>query len=301
MNAAEIQRSIHAGISYVLKRQFADGHWEDYKLPVGSSDAWVTAFVGLALARTNLGSPAAARAASWLACHRPYPAGWGFSSTTGPDSDSTAYALLLLQAAALPVRSEDQDWLLHRWQPGGGFATYPASDRWGMAHPDVTPVAFRALSDDARQQLRLEMIGYLGRSRDSDGTWPAYWWRTRHYSTFLNASLARDLDAGLSIAAAVVSLEENRMVYSAFDLAYILANTFLAAGLAEPTWALVAELLRQQQPDGHWLGSENLRVMRHDTADPWNHPTGALYSDTENLTTTASAVWILALLASEWN
>jgi hypothetical protein len=302
MNLGDLRKSLNAGIVYLLEHQFSDGHWEDFDLPVGRSDGWVTAFVGLALAtvdcqRTN---SSAAQAAAWLCRQRPYPAGWGYNSITGPDSDSTGCSLLLLRTVGQSIRPEDENWLMDRWQPGGGFATYPASDGWGIAHPDVTPVAFRALSHRARHHLRSELIAYLLRSRLADGTWPAYWWRTRHYSTFLNSSLARDIGVIFPSPSTLVSFEQSRMAYSAFDTVYILANALLAFGISHPTSALAAELLDQQESDGNWAGSENLRVMRHDTSDPWNHPNGDLYADIENLITTASAVRILATLAALW-
>lgn len=294
-----VYQAIESGVGYLLKRQFADGHWEDYQLPVGRSDAWITSYVGLSLiglARLSLhidAGRAAARAASWLDQHRPYPSGWGYNATTGPDADSTGYALRLLGDTGHPLTPSDERWLLARWQPGGGFSTYAGPDGWGVAHPDVTPVAFFALSPDARRQLAPNLVRYLVASRDNDGTWPSYWWRTRHYSTYLNNRLARRLGLDLAVQPPAVNMEDNRAVHSAFDLVFVTANAFLYDNESPFCDALAAELLSAQSDDGSWQGAKNLRVTRHDAQYPWDNPAGERYADNEHLITTASAVGVL--------
>ena len=286
--------AIAAAIGYLMCRQDTDGHWEDYDLPTGRSDAWVTAYVGLALAHAAPDQPeagrAARRAASWLARTRPYPAGWGYNDRTGPDADSTAYALLLLRAAGLAGRDDDEEWLLSLWRPGEGFATYPGPEGWALAHPDVTPVGYCALSAASRARLRAELAQALRRSRDSDGTWPAYWWRTRHASTYMNGSLARWF--GLLPARPVVLPGGDRAVESAFDLAFVTANARLAGQDVAHT-DLLELLLKLQGAEGHWPGGPNLRVTRHDARDPWDAPEGELYADTAHLITTASVLRVL--------
>jgi hypothetical protein len=294
--------AIESACAYLLRRQRHDGHWEDYDLPTGRSDAWVTAYVGLALsgaARQGLcgdADDAAGRAAAWLAQHRAYAAGWGYNGGTGADADSTGYALRLLRAVGQSVRSEDEDWLLAHWRPQGGFATYATDDGWGLAHPDVTPVAFAALSPAAQQRLRDTLRRVMLGSRDSDGTWPSYWWRTRHYSTYVNARLALALGLDIRPAAPAVSLEIDRTVHSAFDLAFVAANAALHDAHGATCRDLTDLLLRLQESEGHWEGAANLRVTRHDAADPWHRPEGALYVDIDHLITTASAVVALTEL-----
>jgi hypothetical protein len=298
---AGVTNAVACGIDYLLAKQCADGHWEDYALPTGQSDAWITAFVGMMLAgiaaqsaNAEVVAAAARRGAGWLIRHRPYPAGWGYNDTTGPDSDSTAYALLLLRTTGCAVRCEDEAWLLERWLPDDGFATYAGPGGWGMAHPDVTPVAFAALSAATQARLRGSLVRALQASRDADGTWPSYWWRTRHYSTYLNARLARALPLGLAPGPPVVLPATDRAVHSAFDLAFVTANALLYDAHAPACDQLAQTMLALQQPQGHWQGSANLRVMRHDAEDPWQHPEGELYVDREHLITTASAVHVLS-------
>src|SRR5262249_15294255 len=156
------------------------------QLPVGASDAWVTAYVGWTLARMPGGDErgGARRAANWLLDTRSYAAGWGYNGRTGADADSTAWALLLFRALGLQSEARDQDWLVGCWRPEGGFATYNRRDAWGVAHPDVSPVAFLALLPDRAAALRPSFLAYTLRNRLPNGTWPAYWWRTGHYSTY---------------------------------------------------------------------------------------------------------------------
>src|SRR6185503_10172256 len=102
----------------------------------------------------------ATHAGAWLTSVRPYTAGWGFNAATGPDADSTAYALCLLREVGQAAAPADEAWLQDRWLPGRGFATYDRLDNWGLAHPDVTPIAFRALCAEAQSRLRPDAIDY---------------------------------------------------------------------------------------------------------------------------------------------
>jgi hypothetical protein len=289
-----------AGIAYLLRCQRDDGHWVDYDLPTGRSDAWVTAYVGLALADVSAAHDdaraAAGRAAAWLAGCRAYPTGWGYNDITGPDADSTGYALRLLRRAGLAVGPEHEAWLLGHWRAEAGFATYQGPGGWGLAHPDVTPNAYAALSRPAQRRLRGEMARVLRATRAADGTWPAYWWRTRHASTWMNACLARRLLPDLPPAPPAIETGGDRAVLSALDLAFVAANAWLARGDAGA--APLLDLLRAMQaPDGSWPGAPNLRVAHHDAADPWGAPEGALFTDGDHLITTASAVRLLARIA----
>jgi squalene cyclase len=183
---------------FLQQQQAPDGHWEDFALPVGKSDAWVTAYAGLALADWDHlgGDPkaddASRRAAAWLTRDRPYPTGWGFNGTTGPDADSTAHAVLLLGRFGQRLPAEVA-WLFDLWRPEGGFATFPRDDAWGRAHPCVTPVAFMALDPPRQRELQSAYRAYVTSLRTDRGTWPSYWWQTTHYSTFVNLLALRHL------------------------------------------------------------------------------------------------------------
>lgn len=298
-----VPQAIAAASNYLLAFQRSDGRWEEFELPVGPSDAWVTGYIGLALAQAGrqcedrcawLGG---LRAAEWLRDNRPYAAGWGYNASTGPDADSTAYAIRLLKQVQQKVEASDEEWLLARWVPGQGFATYDRSDNWGIGHPDVTPVVYWALDAQRRAKLRDQLKQSVLAGRDADGTWPAYWWRTRHYSTFLNGLLVRELGIPMDAQHPVVSTEASRAIYSHFDLAYVVANAAVGLGMCDVTRALTAELLKCQRSDGSWAGAPNLRVTRHDGSDPWLRPEGQLFADNGHLFTTASALGVLTTVA----
>jgi hypothetical protein len=202
---------------------------------------------------------AAQRAACWLIATRPFPVGWGFNASTGPDADSTAHVLLLLKGVGFSHDEKDVAWLFRRWQSDGGFATYDRSDAWGESHPDVTPVAYRALPAQCQRALLKDLIDFLRRTRRADCTWPAYWWRNSHYSTFHNLELIVQFDLPIDLCPPAVAGEDQR-VDSAFDLCFILGIAHLFAGFAPSTREMLAYLLAQQSSDGRWPGAPNLRV-----------------------------------------
>ena len=289
------------GVHYLLGCQAQDGHWEDYQLPTGASDAWITAYVGLALLKVDepgvayAARAAAGQAARWLSLHRPYPAGWGYNGITGPDTDSTALGLRLLKGAGQPTHPGDEDWLRARWQPGGGFATYPGPEAWGVAHVDVTPDAYLALGATERKELRVKLIAYILHRRLPDGTWPAYWWRSNLYSTRACLELLVELDANDVLVR--IDDGETIAIKSEFEMALALEIAVLSAGPHGVALELAKELTRRQFQNGGWRGGDNLRVTDPKCYAPWELPEGKLYRDDRGLLTTATAVRALGYLA----
>lgn len=298
---------------FLIDRQSPDGWWRDYDdLPVGPSDGWVTAYVGRALAAAAAAGvaaaagPAAQRAAAWLRDVRPYPAGWGYNACSGPDADSTAHALALLRECRIAADVADVAWLRARFRVNGGCATYDRRDAWGVAHIDVTPVAFLALPAAVQAELAGGVRRFIETCRGRDGGWPAYWWRSGHYSTYWNlralgalgapppmpvvlASASGGEDAAPTDAGAPApAVAESTL--SAFDLAFAVG---VAALRGTPAGAGLHRLLRQQQSDGSWPGAANLRVTDPRCFRPWEKPLGTLYIDTQRLLTTASALLVL--------
>ncbi len=295
-----VRTALASGINYLLGCQAEDGRWEDYRLPTGASDAWVTAYVGFVLLRvTEPGivqdaRAAARQAARWLSLHRPYPAGWGYNGITGPDTDSTALGLRLLKGAGQLTHPGDEEWLRARWQPGGGFATYTGPAAWGIAHVDVTPDAYLALGATGQEELRDELITYLLHRRLPNGTWPAYWWRSNLYSTRACLELLVALDA----RDVLVEIEDGGTIAikSEFEMALALEIAVLSAGHQGIVGELAEELTRRQLQNGGWRGGDNLRVTDPKCYAPWEHPVGKLYRDDRGLLTTATAVRALGRL-----
>ncbi len=296
-NEFSVVNTVRKGVQYLLDQQRLDGSWQEYQLPVGNADAWITGYVGLSLASLagNDGAfpvqAAVHRAAAWLVETRPYAAGWGYNGSTGPDADSTALALRLLSTVGFAHTRKDETWLIDRWKPGGGVATFPRSDAWGDPHPDVTAVAFLAFPETLRAALCDELSSYLNRTRQPDGTWPSYWWRSSHYATYNVGLLVRHL--GLLVALPLLVVDERETHRIATDLDLILA-TGTAIVLGAPVANDLIDLVCQRQAtDGRWSGGPNLRVTDPMCSDPWLRPVGRLYTDLQGLITTATAVKVL--------
>lgn len=305
LTAGHLRDRLARAVVHLADLQADEGYWSDYHLPVGPATQWPTAFVGLALAEAAdilEGEPArraraaAGGAAGWLLRRRTYPAGWGYNEATGPDADSTAFAIRLLRALGHGVPEADVAWLLARWSGEGGLSTYPRDDCWGCPHPCVTATGYFALPQDERVRLRESLARGLARWTQPDGTWPAYWWRTHWYSTFHFGRLIRRLgvEARFGERPDLPALEADP---PGFDLAW-------AAGVAAQRGApgaagLLARLLDRQRFDGGWCGGWNLRVTDPACAEPWRVPRGELYLDFRGTITTAGAVAVLTEVLSE--
>jgi hypothetical protein len=295
---ASLDRAVKSAVRYVVTAQDPTGRWDDYRLPVGVSDAWVTAYVGLALAEAGLivdcryAWEAARRGAWWLSITREYPAGWGYNALTGPDTDSTAFALLLLQRVGLAQRPADRRWLLRQRKPDGGFSTYEGPGAWGIAHPDVTPVAYLALSSAARSRLREDYLRFAASSRLADGTWPAYWWSSGHYSTYWNLRALRTLGERLPGA----SWSSDSPYGNSFDQAFGLQIAVSAKASERRIVERATELLDHQLCDGSWPEARALRVTDPDCYHPWADPRGRLFADVHRLMTTSTAARALAVV-----
>src|SRR5260370_12146433 len=121
--------ALNRGLHALLKAQRRDGAWCDFNIPpMGESDAWVTAHVGLRLATLpdNLSQLVPAKslqqATSFLyACSRN---GWGYNERSPVDADSTAQGLLFLQAVGDNAPDHLPELLLGFQQRDGGFSTF---------------------------------------------------------------------------------------------------------------------------------------------------------------------------------
>ncbi len=296
--------ALSAAVAYLLSHQADDGHWQDYRLPVGCSDAWVTGYVGVALAESDHSAAVRRRtaaAADWLEKQRPYPHGWGYNRSTGSDADSSAFALTLLRLAGKTPLPSDVAWLRQRWHRDGGFATYARDDAWGAPHNDVTPAAFLALAPADQMALRDDVLEVLARERGKDGTWPSYWWRTSHYATWWSLRLLRALGVPPEGRPPVVGTGEQHAIHGPFDLALVTGIASLQQARPELINGLAGKLIALQQQDGAWAGGANLRVTDPDCYQPWSGgpACGRLYADEDHLVTTATALRVLTEVTKE--
>lgn len=297
----EIEAALKDGAGYLCSIQKGNGSWCDYDLPVGICDQWITAYVGLALARyphqngSSDSRAAAEKGAAWLCHERSYRAGWGYNAFTGPDADSTANCLALLGELDWPIQPEDQAFLFRHWRREGGMATYDKDDAWGTAHWDVTPLGYLGLKDEDRQQLRDGFLKGLEVNRMAGGMWRAYWWRNSFYSTFVTLEALDSLSLKEPDFAPDASFGPLK-VDNAFDLACLIGIKALRSSPFEDIAPLLRLLLSWQRADGRWPGHPNLRVTDPSCYDPWLKPIGIYYTDEAASITTATVIRVLSLL-----
>ena len=295
---AAIEAAIRRATRYLGRAQSRAGCWTDYRLPVGASDAWVTAYAGWSLSRAahlNSNAPAdeaAEAAARWLARERPYDAGWGYNAVTGPDADSTGLAIALLDDRGHAVREEDRRLLASMWDAAGGFVTYAGrGDAWSRARVDVIFPAFSGLPHECRAAWISEAIEHVASTRAKDGLWWGYWWAGPWYPTWTALALLRSLDQPLPAFDPATEWPRPR---TALETAF-LAGVLHQWNVPQLRDRLITAIIERQEMDGQWEGGFDLRVTNPDCDDPWERSdSGVLYRDQMSTVTTASVLRMLA-------
>jgi hypothetical protein len=294
----EIEDALADGIRYLCWMQHEDGSWSDFDLPVGHSDQWVTAYVAHVLAQAgnalsiDQAKGCSLNGAAWLLRSRPYRAGWGFNKMTGPDSDSTAIAIALLDELSIPVADDDRSFLREHWRDDEGFATYHEPAAWAVGHWDVTPWGYLGLSPEDQARYRGEFLTALAKNRIGNRFWRSYWWRNPYYATLVTLEVLdrlriRDIEWARQADEASIHFD------NAFDLACYLGIEFIRDPFETKTDIHLRDLLNRQDRHGGWLGAANLRVTDPSCYEPWKIPKGAYYKDHLGLFTTATAVRVL--------
>ena len=259
------------GLRFLVAGQGRDGFWRDYELQPGPSDVWVTAWVGWCVAQCRAADPAVRHAqviAARAVCAAVGPGGWGYSRSTGPDADSTAWACRFLAMKGAHFRGGARLALLPFLDADGAAHTFrePGVGRWGEAHPEVTPMVGLALTEAAGPSpspvplIRDRVI----RDQAADGSWAGFWWESHIYATawslvFLAAT------SGIPAATAQRGRRALRAVRetadgSAFELALLLLAWASMEPLASDTLDVVDCLLTAQQQGGGWTPSALLLV-----------------------------------------
>lgn len=294
--------ALQRGLDYLRRTQHPAGSWTDFWLPVGTSDAWVTAYTGLALHAISVcvwlpadmreqADTAARQAAHWLLGRQHPQGGWGYNASVSADADSTAHAISLLARLGQPVPAEAVRFLRAHEVEGQGFRTYAWPDpthAWTHPSPDITAAALRALHDLGElttAELGAAWAATLGTQQSQDGLWEGVWWVTAAYPTGLALEVWDAAGRPMPCRSPLFSTPEN-----AFDLAWQLRAQQLTA---QPEAAHTTTfLLRTQAADGAWPTTPLLRV-------PPAHPTSGgvtlLAGGDRRIFTTASALRSLAL------
>lgn len=295
----QLQQALTAGIDYLVRAQDTNGSWSDFWLPVGTSDAWVTAYVGLALHSTSINRQlsvrtrqravgVARRAGVWLVGQQRPQQGWGYNRVAPPDADSTAHALSLLARLHLPIPAGAVTFLSNHLVSAIGYQTYRCaepSDQWTQPACDITASVLRALYDVGtldQDELSSRWQALLGTQQDEQGWWCGYWWSTPNYTT----ALALDLWRLAGCPPLTRPVEPALPQATAFDCAWAVQIQRLVGKPADPLAALQQLLIRQQH-DGGWPTDLILQVP---PAHAGSGRQTMFTSDARRLFTTATAV-----------
>lgn len=300
VEARSTPESVRAGVQFLLRARRGD-RWVDFDLPVGGSDAWVTAYTLARLGAvgresfTNRGLEAISRSLDWLSNMRSPGGGWSYNPTVPNDADSTAWAILALRRYNRAVSDEARRFVSSCRESSGWFVTYPSDNSgqrvWRLPAPDVTVTAMRALgepwSDATESRFRLVQC--------KDSTIPAYWWTSPFYTVALLVEGYPELSSSRLSLGAIDKRGEG--LASEFDLALLLlihssmGNQRCAARIAK-------HLRLRQRSDGSWPPSAVMRLPPPQMHTPWNTiDSGPLYIDVHGVFTTATAVAALSAFA----
>jgi hypothetical protein len=259
----QVQEAVRRAEEYLCEAQEPSGYWTDFWLEPGTSDAWVTAFVGLAI--VDGCREKAERAAAWLATHSHADGGWGYNRTVPADADSTAFAVALFVRLGIKVPRSAINFLWRHFRSGAGFVTYTFSDsshRWAWPSVDVTASALVALHQ--AEELDCQGLQTLWRellcpAQDISGDWTGFWWEDAAYPTALVLEAWR-----LAERPPLRFPVKTTGASSPFTA----AGRLLAAAAVEKEAEVhryTSELLASQQSDGSWPGNACLRA-------PPSHP-----------------------------
>ncbi len=308
-----LAEAIGKGTDFLLKRQLLSGWWKDFSLPAGSSDEWVTAFMGWHLLEIpDPGVRDAAEKAREILATRYRPGkGWGYNALTPADADSTVWTHLFFTRLGEGI--PDYDPLLHSYLgEDGGAATYverqpiqaytqladsSPMDGWQQAHACVT--AAYALTGN------LQSLSWLAAHQTEAGYWAGYWWFSDTYATALateamcvyapeqyrlQITMAKQWTADL--------LRSNLSSLSAFALA-LAVRTLLAGEMSSSDKKLITSgierLLHLQEQDGGWPISAELRVPMPGVIDPLDDSHYWRTADVQRNFGTATVLHTLAL------
>jgi hypothetical protein len=256
-----IDRTIALGVEFLARAQRSDGSWTDFLLLPGASVEWITAHVAFVLEAVPKARELTARAAQYLASVGPHNGGWGYNRRVANDCDSTAQALLVLQAQGMVPPSFIVDWLISTQDIGGGFPTYAspgasAKNGWQVAHPEVTAIVVEALrrlgvADDRRHRA----LDWLDRAT-TGRLIQSYWWPSPAYAAWAQVRTGFRAEAAAQHATQLLdgsrSSPQLPMLLAAASGATQFAPARCRSGLAA--------LLAQQLSDGSWPCDPCLQV-----------------------------------------
>lgn len=280
---------------FLTERQDDDGHWRDYRLEPGRSEAWTTACVGYALCRAGDGGSRTTRRAAHALRASLRPGGWGYNARTACDADSTAWAIRFLAELDALDGLRPASLIAAYVAPSGAVTTFASAERfgsWAAEHAEVTPVAGLALLAVGERELAAKLRAAAVASWAPGRGWAPFWWRGDAYVAAQNLSF---LTASGGVPDDVAAGERERILAapdarSAFEA----AQRLTAAVHLDAHFDAVRfrdRLIALQSADGGWPASPALLVPSQ--GDPSQ---AQVYSDDRRLLGTALALGALAVL-----
>jgi hypothetical protein len=307
VSEARIREAIHSGLSYILNRKTNEGNWEDFRLPgLGTSDAWVTAYIGFSLShlRSIISdkklSQSLLTACDWLSGDVNPDFGWGYNDAAGTDADSTAYSILFLDSLGKDIDNRCFTCILNHQQQDGGFSTFVNLDKmdsWGCSHPDVTALALLALlvKFDHNNEMIRRGKKYVLMNRNIDGTWSSFWWETSLYGTWANMRFLHTIGERLDTDFLAKDIQRINQL-NCFELSLLGESLVLSEhpSVKPLLKQTVANLVSFQASDGHWKGEPILRSTCNWSHRPWmEEDSGNLYADQNRLFISATVLRFL--------
>lgn len=286
--------AVAAAERFLTERQDDDGHWRDYQLEPGRSEAWVTACVGYALCRAGRGAATPVRQAADALLASARPGGWGYNRHTACDADSTAWVIRFLAELGALDGLQPASLIGAYVAPSGAVRTFASPERfgsWAAEHAEVTPLAGLALLAAGERELAARLRGAAVNAWTPDGGWPPFWWHGQAYAAAQNLGF---LAASGGVPPELAAGERERLsaapgARSAFEAAQRLTA---AVHLDAPVDAsrFRDRLMALQSADGGWPASSSL--LAPSQRDPSQ---SRRCSDDRRLLSTALAVVALQL------
>lgn len=293
-NRSEVRHAIARGLRFLRRHQDQDGHFRDYELEPGRSDAWVTAYTGLALSLGRRRCASATRAADALLRTRREP-GWGYNSRTACDADSTSWSIRFLARMNALDGIAVAPLLARYATPADTFRTYSSPERfgtWAGEHDEVTPLAGLAFVAAREHAFAARVRDAVLRTWRTKGEWAPYWWAMAAYASAQNLEF---LAATGGIPEDVAAGESTRLLRGGPSGSVFETTQWLAIasqlGLSEAAHNACEALLRAQSPDGAWPASP-VMLWHHqwDLAAP-----AVAFADDRRIFGTAAAVHALTV------
>ncbi|WP_299535497.1 hypothetical protein [Ulvibacterium sp.] len=286
---ATLNNAINALFNSMINKQ----KWEDYHLPVGKSDIWVTAFILFQLQNVRLSiehSQLYKNAQKWLQ-DQVTQTGWAYNASTPTDSDSTSLGLLSVvpkkNIAVAILRKLESD-----YKSAYGYGTYSSNiykGPWSLAVDDVSPYVLLA-QQKFNFNTSAEPPEFVYNNQLENGSWSSYWWTTDLYPIYgyllyFNA-IKRKPPRYLELS----NYLENYKAPSIFEKA-LLINCLRLIGFQKVTYNITNELVHMQRANGLWNGTAILRLPSNDLLEPKSKIDGTtLYRDINGYFTTAMVI-----------